>query len=113
MLNINDYQKEIEKFMNPDTVATTETRLVNGCMGCVGEAAEVLEHLKKFLFHGQDLDRAKMIKELGDCAFYLCETASALEVSMSEVLQTNVDKLNARYKEGFTVEESKAKNDEV
>ena len=42
-----------------------------------------------------------MVKELGDVAWYLAETAWVLGVPLEEVLQKNIDKLKARYPEGF------------
>ncbi|MBQ7865225.1 MAG: nucleotide pyrophosphohydrolase, partial [Clostridia bacterium] len=55
---------------------------------------------------GHELDREHLIKELGDVAWYLAETAFALDVSLEEVCQRNIDKLKARYPEGFSTERS-------
>ena len=62
--------------------------------------------VKKHLAQGHDLDRDKMIKELGDVAWYLAETAYALDVPLEEVMVKNIEKLKARYPEGFDKERS-------
>ena len=75
--------------------------LINGVMGLCGEAGEAIDIVKKHLAQGHPLDREALIKELGDVAWYLAETAYALDVPLEEVLERNIDKLRARYPEGF------------
>ena len=57
--------------------------------------------VKKWLAQGHELNKDKLIDELGDVAWYLAEAATALGVSLESVLQHNVDKLKARYPQGF------------
>ncbi len=47
-----------------------------------------------------------LIKELGDVAWYLAETATALDIGLDEVLERNIEKLKNRYPEGFSTEKS-------
>ncbi|MBR4610953.1 MAG: nucleoside triphosphate pyrophosphohydrolase family protein, partial [Erysipelotrichaceae bacterium] len=65
-----------------------------------------IDILKKHLSQGHDLNREKMIEELGDVAWYLAETAFALDVDLDTVLRKNLDKLKKRYPEGFSVTDS-------
>ena len=81
-------------------------RLVNGLMGLNGEAGEAIDILKKHLFQGHPLDSEHLAKELGDVAWYLAVSADALGYSLEEILQMNVDKLRARYPDGFEAERS-------
>lgn len=67
--------------------------------------------MKKHLFQGHELDRARLMKELGDVAWYLAEAAEALEVPLEEILQGNLDKLRRRYPEGFEAERSRQRED--
>ncbi len=46
------------------------------------------------------------MKELGDIAWYLAEAATALEIPLEDILQSNIDKLKQRYPEGFEVKRS-------
>ena len=103
-MNANDYQKEALRTLNP--VLDKHDVLINGVMGLCGEAGECIDIVKKHLAQGHALDREKLIKELGDVAWYLAETAYALDVELDTVLQGNLDKLRARYPEGFDAQQS-------
>ena len=103
-MNINEYQKEAMTLLNPD-IPQREV-LLNALMGLCGESGEAIDLLKKHLFQGHALDREKMIKELGDVAWYLAEAATGLGVDLSDVLQRNLDKLHARYPQGFDTQRS-------
>ena len=80
--------------------------LINGVMGLCGESGEAIDIVKKHLAQGHPLDREKLAKELGDIAWYLAETAYAIGYPLEEILQMNIDKLKARYPEGFSSENS-------
>jgi NTP pyrophosphatase (non-canonical NTP hydrolase) len=95
--------------MNPDL--TNKELHANICMGLAGEVGEYTELIKKALFHGRSLDRNAVIKELGDIAFYLASACSANGLNFGDVLQANVDKLKARYPEGFSAAASEARVD--
>lgn len=78
--------------------------VLNGCLGLAGEAGETLDMIKKWVFHEKDLDMEHFKKELGDVMWYVAMICKSMEIDMDEVLQMNVDKLKARYPEGFDVE---------
>ena len=71
-------------------------------MGVAGEAGEVADMIKKHLGHGHDLDRDKLIKELGDCLWYTATLAKLIGCTLSDVAQQNVEKLAKRYPGGFS-----------
>ncbi len=101
-MEINEYQKEALRTVNPELDDIQQ--LQNGLMGLNGESGEALDILKKHLFQGHKLDESHIIKELGDVAWYLAVSAHALGVDLETILQMNVDKLRARYPEGFDSE---------
>ncbi|MBE6107757.1 MAG: nucleotide pyrophosphohydrolase [Erysipelotrichaceae bacterium] len=110
-MNINEYQKLAMTTLNPKL--NKKEVLINGVMGLCGESGEVIDHVKKHLAQGHELDMEKMIKELGDVAWYLAETAYALDVELEEVFVKNIEKLKKRYPEGFDENRSiQRKNDE-
>ena len=80
--------------------------LLNGCLGLAGEAGELLDLVKKWCFHGKaaDIDHAK--KELGDVMWYVAMICHALSWELDEIMKMNIDKLKARYPEGFSEERS-------
>ena len=105
----NEYQKLAMTTLNP--ALSKEDTLVNGVMGLCGESGEVIDIVKKHLHQGHPLDKEKLLKELGDIAWYLAEVAYALDTPLDEVLEQNISKLKARYPEGFDTERSIHRND--
>ena len=103
-MTIHEYQKLAMTTLNPEL--SQKDVLINGVMGLCGESGEAIDIVKKHLHQGHELDREKLIKELGDIAWYLAETATALDVSLEEVLERNIEKLRSRYPEGFSAERS-------
>ena len=103
-MTINEYQKLAMKTRNP--ALSERDVLLNGVMGLCGESGEAIDIVKKWLAQGHELDKAHLAKELGDIAWYLAETATALGLTLEEILQANIDKLRARYPEGFSTEKS-------
>ena len=100
----NEYQKLAMKTLNPKL--SKKDVLINGVMGLCGESGEAIDIVKKHLHQGHELNKEKLIKELGDTAWYLAEASYALGVDLSTVLERNIDKLKARYPEGFSVDKS-------
>lgn len=76
-------------------------------LGLAGEAGEFADMMKKHCGHGHELDRTKAAKELGDVMWYVAVLANSLGFKLSEIATMNSEKLRARYKTGFTIEESK------
>lgn len=81
--------------------------LTNLALGLTGEAGEVVDQIKKHLFHGHDLDRAKLANELGDVLWYVAQLARAADLTLEEIAAGNIDKLRRRYPEGFSVQASR------
>ena len=103
-MTVNEYQKMALSTLNP--ALGKQDVLINGVMGLCGESGEAIDIVNNHLAQGHPLDREGLIKELGDVAWYLAETAYALDVSLEEVFQRNIDKLKARYPEGFDARRS-------
>ena len=104
----NEYQKLAMTTLNPQL--TQKDVLINAVMGLCGESGEAIDIVKKHLHQGHELDREKLIKELGDIAWYLAEAATALEIDLETVLERNIEKLKSRYPEGFSSERSIHRN---
>ena len=88
-MTINEYQALAMTTLNPRL--SRKDVLINSVMGLCGESGEAIDIVKKHLAQGHPLDREKLIKELGDIAWYLAETATALDVNLEEVLQGNIE----------------------
>ena len=63
-------------------------RMMNGCMGLIGEAGEVVDVVKKWMFQSGDyaqLPKDKLIEECGDVLWYCAELATGLEENLSVI----------------------------
>jgi NTP pyrophosphatase (non-canonical NTP hydrolase) len=110
-MTINEYQRLAMRTLNPGLDARDV--LINGVMGLCGESGEAIDLVKKHLAQGHALDRDALIGELGDIAWYLAETARALDCDLETVLRRNVEKLQRRYPEGFSAEQSLNRGEEA
>ena len=104
-MNANEYQQLAMRTLNPEL--SRKDILINSVMGLCGESGEAIDIVKKWLAQGHELDKAKLAKELGDIAWYLAEAATALDMPLGDILQGNIDKLKARYPEGFEADRSR------
>lgn len=103
-MTINEYQRLAMTTLNP--ALDKKDVLINGVMGLCGESGEAIDIIKKWLAQGHDLDKEKLARELGDIAWYLAESAYALDIPLEDILQGNIDKLKQRYPEGFDSQRS-------
>lgn len=107
---LDEYQQLAARTLNDSL--TPQGQLNNAALGLCGEAGEFTDLVKKHLFHGAELPREKALKELGDVLWYVAAACTALQASMGEVAQLNIDKLRARHPNGFTHASAQAKADE-
>ena len=98
-MTVNEYQKLAMVTLNPEL--EKKDVLINGVMGLCGESGEAIDIVKKWLAQGHELDKEKLARELGDIAWYLAETAYALDIPLEDVFRGNIEKLAKRYPEGF------------
>ena len=103
-MTINDYQQEALR--TESGMSHEYPRILNGLMGLNGESGEAIDILKKHLFQGHELDVTHIAKELGDVAWYLAVSADAIGYKLEDIFQMNVDKLRARYPDGFDTKKS-------
>jgi NTP pyrophosphatase (non-canonical NTP hydrolase) len=106
-IDFNKYQKDSSATSGAfQDLYSDQARLAIAGLGLAGEAGEVVDYLKKVVGHGHKLDKDKLVKELGDVLWYVAEICSAINADMSDVAQQNIDKLKARYPDGFSRERS-------
>ena len=103
-MNVNEYQRLAMATLNPEL--TKRDVLINSVMGLCGESGEAIDIVKKWMAQGHELDKAHLAKELGDIAWYLAEAATALELPLEDIFQSNLDKLRKRYPDGFDSQKS-------
>ena len=78
-------------------------RLLTAGVGLNAEAGEFLEIVKKMIFQGKppSQDNLEHLKiELGDVMWYVAQACMALDESLEDICDRNIDKLSKRYPEG-------------
>lgn len=98
-MNFNDYQKEARLTANTDL--TLVNALCNWSMGIAGESGELVDYIKKVVYHGKPLDKDNIISELGDILWYIANLAKELDITLEDVAFSNIMKLRNRYPDGF------------
>ena len=82
-------------------------RIINGVLGLAGEAGECADIVKKHLFQGHDLNKEKLLEEIGDVMWYCALTAYEAGSDLDSIMENNIAKLAKRYpNHKFEVEKS-------
>lgn len=104
-MNLDSYQQQAGR-TDPHPPGSRDAML-NGALGLAGEVGEVVEAVKKHIFHGHALDRQALMRELGDVLWYVARMAWCLGFNLAEVAALNLHKLQVRYPDGFSAERSR------
>lgn len=117
-----EHHEMVELLQKPgDAIAAHVTPLqldvLHMAVGVAGEAGELLDAIKKWVFYNKDLDVENVVEELGDIEFYLQGLRSRLFITRDATLQHNIDKLlvgdKARYKHGYTDQAAQLRRDKA
>ena len=87
-------------------------RLMTAALGLSSEGGEFVEIVKKMFLQGKPADQDNifhMKRELGDIMWYWVTACMALDLDPVEVIKENQEKLEARYGEKFTVDQSEVR----
>ncbi len=71
--------------------------VLNWSLGLAGETGEVIELVKKWKYHGAELNRERLLEELGDVLWYLTLLANSFGFTLEEIAARNLEKLEERY----------------
>lgn len=113
-MKANEYQSQAMRTLPNETnleLSDQQTKILWTALGMTGEAGEVAELVKKGIFHQQGIDKNELKKELGDVLWYLSALCSLMGLNLSEVMESNLEKLAHRYPEGFSPEASQKRVD--
>jgi len=109
MKNIQEYQKLAARTLISAPgfhLSDVEIMAVWDTVGLAGEAGEVADLIKKGIFHRHGLDIKKISEELGDLLWYIAALCTTLDLDMSKIMQANIDKLQIRYPNGYSHDDS-------
>lgn len=102
-LGLDEYQAKASRTM--DHSAPKLAQEMHALHGMVGEIGE-LHSIYQKVYQGHEVDPEHQKKELGDLLWFIAEYCTAKNWKLSEIAELNIEKLKARYPEGFDVEHS-------
>lgn len=101
--SIGEYQRDayrtVNRSLNPMEL---EMHALHGMASEIGE----LHGLYQKVYQGHEFDEEHARKEVGDLLWFIAEWCTAHDVEMASVMKMNIDKLKARYPEGFEEKKS-------
>ena len=109
-LDIESLKKSLDAIQKNSKVDVP--RLLTGSLGLASESGEFVEIVKKMFLQGKPVDGDNvfhMKRELGDIMWYWVTACMALDLDPVEVIKENQEKLEARYGEKFTVDQSEVR----
>ena len=93
-MNFDEYQKKaMQTAIYPESA-----KIIYPALGLASEAGEVAGKVKKKIRDNQ-FDKNELAKEIGDCLWYCAAIASDADLSLDEIANQNIAKLEKRMKE--------------
>lgn len=104
----NEYQKLASRTIRIDmTKADQEYHALHGMVGEIGE----LHSIYQKRYQGHENTEEHRMKEIGDLIWFIAEYCTSCDWSLEDVMRMNIDKLIARYPEGFSTDRSTHRQD--
>jgi len=109
-MDMSNYQKLAARTIN--NKLTAKQKLMHSLFGLASEVGEIHALFQKE-YQGHPMERDKLVKEIGDVLWMIAELCTVHGFDLGFVAQENIDKLKARYPDGFSEERSlhRAEND--
>lgn len=102
-MDATTYQRLAARTINP--ALTQDTQMYHALHGMVGEVGEIHSIFQKY-YQGHDISREHLKKEVGDLLWMIAEFCTSFGWELSEVMRLNIEKLKARYPDGFETDKS-------
>lgn len=102
-MTMNEYQMLAARTINMNL--TIKGALHHSLFGLCSEAGELLGiYQKELQGHPVDIEHAK--KEASDCLWMIAEWCTVNRIDLDEIATLNIEKLKARYPDGFDSDKS-------
>lgn len=97
-MNFKDYQTRA----NATAIYDNKFSILYPTLGLAGEAGEVADKVKKIIRDNKNIvnERVEIAKELGDVLWYLAAVSRDIGVTLEDVAQMNIEKLESRKERG-------------
>lgn len=99
----NQYQEDAMRTCSIND--NDKDKLLHGVFGLNSEAGEIAGLFQKE-YQGHQIDKEHLVKECGDCLWMIAEILDAIGVDLETCMMKNIEKLKARYPDGFDPEKS-------
>lgn len=99
-----DFKEYQEKSLETVVDLGERDNMIHFTLGLAGEVGEVIEKIKKvhrdkdLVFDGEDTKYLE--KEIGDILWYVSQLATVLDLSLEEIAEKNIEKLQSRKSRG-------------
>jgi NTP pyrophosphatase (non-canonical NTP hydrolase) len=102
-LTLNEYQELASRTINNDL--EDYQQFAHALHGMAAEVGEIHGLVQKS-YQGHEANEEHMIKEVGDLLWFIAELCTSCGWTLEEAAAMNIEKLKARYPEGFSAERS-------
>jgi NTP pyrophosphatase (non-canonical NTP hydrolase) len=98
-MDFQEFAKSVDRTRNPKL---NQVELAgNWALGIAGESGEIVEHVKKYLYHGKELNYAELTLEIGDLLYYVQAMCNLFGINIEDAMVGVDAKLRLRYPNGF------------
>ena len=102
-MTLNEYQKLAARTINPKLDEGEQmAHAMHGISAEVGELHGIFQKI----YQGHPLEVDHVEKEVGDILWMIAELCTACDWHLDDIAQLNIDKLKARYPDGFDADHS-------
>lgn len=107
-MELNEYQELAARTSKRNN---KQNQILIATLGLNGEAGELTETVKHWIGHKHELDIDNVAEEIGDILWYVADIASAFNLDLEDIGMHNIQKLQQRYPEGFSTQDSIERKD--
>lgn len=102
-MDFDEYQRKAARTINKNLSRLDATR--HAIFGLTAEAGEIASLYQKE-YQGHAIEIEALGKEIGDVLWMLAELCTMTGLTMGNVAQANITKLEKRYPQGFSIQRS-------
>ena len=104
----NEYQNLAKRTINEKLYNfELKKHALHGMSSEIGEINAIYQKV----FQGHEFDEEHVKKELGDLLWFIAEYCTAMGFDLDDILEMNINKLKARYPDGFEIQKSLHRKD--
>ena len=107
-MNYKEYQDLSSKTFAESNNETLD--LLHCVIGASTEVGELMDAFKKHVYYKKELDIVNVGEEIADIQWYLFNLCRLLNLDMEKLLESNIEKLKARYGDKFSSEKAVNRN---